>query len=414
MAEGLVHSEGRLQTEDGTTLDRLIVPRDIQVDGFVNTGVITAPSNAWGVSWPTAVRQANQRLVRVVVFSDSLGMGQGSTHGINNGWVGRLAARTQARFGDGGSGYISTGYKDNFQGGSLVTTTGSWTDVDTLGGLGRMVIKPTAPGNGATMTFPVRGTAIKLFLRTDPTFGTFHWQLDGGSFNAVALNSASSVLAVPISASAGTHTVTVRATTGDGGVYGCAGYNSTGVVFDNVSYGGTFFTQLAMDTAGTAPADLYQDTLAYRSLQALGTTDLVICCLGANDVILDADDTIYEPNIWNAAAALQYAAVSWGVTVATPPEVVIIGEHVGKVDVLAGFSQYERDWIQIHATMRQAAMSMGAVFVDVWAAGKRSWDYWDSLGYFFVNGGVHDDVHLSDAGYLAMTDLIWPVLARTP
>jgi Lysophospholipase L1 and related esterases len=417
MAEGLVHSEGKVYAEDGRPIPNLTFPGDVQVQGLFDPGIVQGPPGGWnGAStWVTARAAASGRLVRVAILGDSIGGGQFATNWLTLGFPGLIKTRLQAAFGDGGSGFVNHMYNQGGSGGGQVTTVGAWTNMDTEGGPGAgRSFKPTVPGNGATITYPVNGTAWDIWFKTDPTFGTFHWQLDGGSFNAVNLNPAASILKVSGAMSAGAHTLTVRATTGDGRVFGVAGRNATGIQVNNHSYSGVFMSQMATDTTGTAPADPYQDTVAYYSLQAAGPVDMVIVVLGINDILLDTAVATFVEDFYNGMAAIRTATELNSFNSEVPAPIIIVAQHVGKSDIVSGFSAFERDWVQAHSMMRAGAHAMGALFIDMWAHGQRSWQYWENRGLWFNPGGPGDDVHPSNLGHAAYADQIMRALLYTP
>lgn len=357
----------------------------------------------WGVQWRRAkVNDVKNRLVRVAVVGDSLSHNEGSTSWLTEGWTSYLRDTLQAAYGDGGSGFVSHNYRLDPAGG--VTTTGAWTDVDNEGGICRRSIKPTVAGNGATITMPVRGTSIDIWTRTDPTFGTFHYNIDGAGFVAMPLNVAASIKLVTVPVSPGNHSVVVRATTGDGRFYGVRGRNTTGVIVENMSVQGTMLTDVALPTSGVTSTDPYDNTVAARTLAAIGPCDVVILMLGANDALIDADDTVYLPNIWNAIAAFQAAAIRNGRSIQQPPDLIVVGEHVGQIDVITGFSAYERDYMQLYGALREGAAAMGAAFIDCWAAGGNSWDYWAGLGYWAA--GNTDIVHPNNTGHKIYASLV--------
>lgn len=353
----------------------------------------------WGARWRTAKSHlAKDGLVRIAILGDSISAGEIATNWLTDGYVAHLRDTLQARYGDGGSGYITHNYRTlGNPGGGQVTTTGAWTDVDNEGGILRRSLKPTVSGNGATITMPVRGTTLDLWFRTDPAFGQFHYQIDGGSFVAVPLTAAASILQVTTTMSAGSHTIVVRATTGDGRFYGVRGRNASGIIVENMSLSQTALADMANATSGVTASDPYDNMVAMRTLTAVGPCDVVILALGANDVGVDVDDTVFLSNMWNAIAAVQYAAARNGRTILSPPDLIVVGEHIGKGDIVPGFSLYERDYMQLHSVLREAAKAMNAAFVDLWSAGGNSWDYWASLGYWGNNNT--DVVHPNDVGH---------------
>lgn len=370
-----------------------------QFDNLANQYRATQRYPNWGARWRTVRSQSTKNgLVRIAILGDSISVGEIATNWLTDGWVAHLRDTLQAAYGDGGSGYITHNYRVlGNPGGGQVTTTGAWTDVDNEGGILRRSLKPTVAGNGATITMPVRGTTIDLWFRTDPAFGTFHYQIDGGSFVPVTLTPAASILKVTATVAAGNHTVVVRATTGDGRFYGVRGSNASGIIVENMSLSQTALADMFNATSGVSATDPYDNTVAFRTLAAIAPCDLVILMLGANDVGVDVDDTVFISNMWNAIAAVQYAAVRNGRSTLSPPDIVVVGEHIGKADLVPGFSLFERDYTQLYGALKDAAEGMGAAFVDVWSAGGNSWEYWADKGYW--GAGNTDVVHPNDTGH---------------
>lgn len=409
-------SEIELAGEDSSVL----LAGDLTVGGFMSrqASVWMPQGPRWGGQIQPKLRQAaaGLALARLNVQGDSQTLGQYATNWRKYGWVGLVRYVLQTLFGDGGYGYINHGSIAGANpGGAQVTTTGAWTDETGEGAITRGAYRPTTPGNGATITFPFRGSTLKIWYRADPSFGTWDYKIGSGSFVPFAMNGAAAITAVTLTGqSTVDSTVTVRATSGDGRSLGVSSYNASGVVIDNVSYGSTLLTQLSARTTGPAPSDIAMDTLGWHSLVTVSQPcDLAMLALGIGDALLDTDDATFDPALWDALAMFGNASANAGPNAATPPDLIVIGQHQGNADLQLGpgFSQWERDWLFIHSQLRECAATIGAPFIDIWADGKRSYGYWDSLGYWFVNGGgVHDDVHPSNAGHRRYAELVLSVI----
>jgi hypothetical protein len=370
----------------------------------------------WGAHFRAAVNDADTRLVSILVPGDSLAVGEDATDWFDDGYVGQLTAALQAEYGDGGSGFIGAGWVAGAgTGGGQVTTTGAWTVLENTGGIGRKCLQPSTPGNGATVVTVCRGTTIDLFYKTNAAFGTWEYKIDGGSFVSVPLNIAGSIKKVTVTGlSAGDHVVTSKATSGDGIWYGHRGRNATGIIVDNVSVSGTELAHMAQDTTGMSgsDADTYRDTLIFRTMEAMAPVDLMILCLGANDVILDVDDPNWLAGLWNALGCIDVALREFGPDpFIKKPDVIVVAEHIGKTEPIIGFGLLERDWLQIHSILRTYAASTGAAFVDIWARGGRTWEAWAEEVVWASSNT--DLVHLNDHGHEIMAQEILTLMDVT-
>lgn len=358
----------------------------------------------WGETWLRARAEASTRPVIVGLIGDSVGKGTDASPQFNRSWPGILRSRLQARHGDGGSGFVTT----DLAGTPHVVATGAWTTapgfgVPSRGGPGGVSWRPTVAGNGATLTYTVRGSSLAVLLKTAPSFGTFNVSVDGGPDTPVALNSAVSVLSHPVTGlTSGDHTVRVTATTGNGEVFGVTGRNPTGVILDNWSGGGASITVTASfglltpTVSGTGSPTFASDTLAQ-----MGVPDVFMLALGVNDVLAAAPT---QESISDALTYVFGRVMAQGATDSYPPDLIVVLEHGGKVDTLLDAAV---EYSQVVAQVRQAAMGVGAAIVDVWGAGRRSWQAWADQGYW--GSGNADTVHPSNAGHDAYADLIWPL-----
>lgn len=376
----------------------------------------------WGERWRTARRETDERLVSVCIIGDSISGGETASNWLTHGYVNLVRQYLQSKYGDGGSGFVGLTFRAlGNPGGGQVTETGAWTNDDTENGITRMAVRPTAPGSGATMTFPVRGTIVDIWFKTyngspvlaptEAAYGTFDYRIDAGAWVPVNLNQATGILKVTVSGlSAGDHTVTIRATTGTGKFFGVSGRNATGLVINNMSYSGSGITNLGRTTKGmTTPLDTAENTMAFRTIMATAPHDLVIHNLGGDTGLDVADDTLFQSELWNGLN-VEYNAIQKAGFEEELPDVAVVLGHTMTADIVGPpFNQYERDFMQHRTTQRQFAETVGAAVIDVHAAGGRSVKLWDDLGFWGGSpGGVAgpDQIHPSNAGHREIANLV--------
>jgi hypothetical protein len=376
----------------------------------------TEPVN-WGEQFrDNIINNSDSNLIRILDAGDSIDVGEGANTDYRlGGYMGLSIAELQAEFGDGGSGFMGAGWL-NTPGAtaSKITTTGAWTQVDDTGLLGRRSLKPTTAGNGAIVSGTIRGTTAKIWFLSLAAYGVWDYRIDGGSWIPVDLNNVNDIIVVTVSGLAsGTHTVDVRATAGDGRWLGYGGYNANGVVLDNVSVTGTRITDYAVQTAGLTGAggDPYKNTMIYQIFKAFAPVHLFIMPMGINDIIFDVTDTTWQADEWDALACVGVGMDEFGPSAGIRPDVLAIAKHAGKADIIAGFSLWERDWLQMHSIIRDYADTVGAAFIDVWARGGRSWAAFATENVWA--GGNTDIVHLNDIGCGIMKDMVLEMLDVT-
>ena len=361
----------------------------------------------WGEQWYSARAQAGNRLVRIGILSASIAVGEIASNWRTKGWPALLAAGLQSRYGDGGSGWISPAWSTMWAtapGGGQVTRTGNWTRVENEGGITKDSIRPTAVGNGATMTFPFRGTTLDIFCKTNPSYGRVDYRIDGGSAVQIPLNEAVSIKKTTVTGLApGEHTVQLIAAAGDSRIFGVRGRNPTGMIVDNISTSGQKLVHQADPTTGITDPEATSTTksVAGATLDTLGPFDVIIIGLGPNDAIFDEGVNLQD-SLWNALDVIHNRAVKNGPTTARPPDLIASIEHIGNADTLPVFALFKRDWTQIASVLRDWSEAVGAALVDHWAQGRRSWGYWQNKGYW--GSGNADPVHPNDAGHAAYAD----------
>jgi len=190
----------------------------------------------------------------------------------------------------------------------------------------------------------------------------------------------------------GDHTVTRTATAGDCRLAGIRGRNATGVVLDNYSRASAAYVNTAASLNLLRAADgISGATTLSTTIGMHDVIDLAVLGLGVNDA-LDTEVT---------AAGLEAVLHSMWDELrrkgpdGEPPLIVVLLPHIGKHDDADPTPEYPR----ITATLRTWAQQVGAAVVDVWAEGRRSWDYFDGLGAWGTLGSGSDNIHLSDVGH---------------
>jgi len=339
---------------------------------------------------------AANRPFRMIGFGDSLGVGYYASDFLDNGYMRLIGDALQAELGDGGSGWINSAWASFFfmPGASgQWATTGAWTAA--LGGPGWVTQRPTVAGNGATITTTVRGTTIDMVQRRGSGFGSWTYSIDGASAVSVsAANATADVHTTTVTGLApGDHQVVITATTGDCRIAGIRGRNDAGVCLDNYSIGSAAYVN------PTASLHLLRAAEGISGATTLSTTigmhdviDVAVLGLGVNDAL---DTEIATAGLETVLHTLWDALRRKGPD-GEPPLIVVILPHVGKHDDADTSPEYPR----VAATLRTWASSIGAAVVDVWAEGRRSWDYFDSLdAWGELSPGSPDTIHLSDTGH---------------
>lgn len=371
---------------------------------------ITYQPNAWNRHWLAARSAAavGGTQARALWVGDSLGVGQNAPSGwFDHGYVGLLRTELQTRYGDGGSGFIGPGWRAVAQnaGGGQVTSTGAWTDVGSEGGMNGLAVRPTAGGNGATMTFPVRGNVIDIFTRTDTTFGQVQYSIDGAANVAIPLNVAASNKVTTITGlTNGAHTVRITANTGLSRVHGVRGRYVSGVLLDNASLGGRKIDDLDIPT-GVSGSLIAGREMIGDTISQLGPVDLVVLALGPNDA-LNATSHASLSGIAPALDKTFSRIVGASSVAADPPSVAVVIQHIGGADTVTAFGLTTFEYAAVVAQLYDYAKAIGAAVVDQWAQGRHSKAYFDSLGFY--DDPAAEAVHFNDAGH---TTAAAPVLA---
>lgn len=249
------------------TVDDAAVPAYQSIGWVVVSGGSIDPTIAqtrpfgWNRRWLADRESAASGLVTIAAITDSVGSGwvadappPGGQTWMDWSWVRKMAATLQARYGNGGTGWIPASYiptaRNNLLNGQQPgSKTGSgWrsTQYGTAGtpatgmyaaqfGPNGDAIQPLTPGDGSTATFPAMdGTTMQVWYWQDASQGSFEVSVDGGT--PVTVNAAGTTGYAHYDftgLAAGTHVPMVKTTSGTCTIFGCRSFNATGVLVDN-------------------------------------------------------------------------------------------------------------------------------------------------------------------------------------
>lgn len=385
------------------------------IDGRL-TALETHVPPQWGSAWRLARAKAlaGTGKARVHILGASVARGYYASDLESKGWAALVRAGLQATYGDGGSGFRgvfdSKLYLDASDGNTakssyygavtnnLWTLTGSgWSNINfVFGPTGTDAILTTTGGD--TASIKVRGTTATIYtLDAGDGTGTWTYKIDGGS--AVTVN-APAVFGVRKTVipglTAGEHTVLVTLTSGFLMVCGVSGENTTGAVVNNISKSGTVGFQW-IDPSGPFISADWAGGVNYP-------TDLLIFNLAENDIEIggtSVDDAVqYARRIFDR---VRDTATANGQV-----DLAILLDHAGTYDA----SNYR--WHDLAAKLRALAATYGAAMFDMWADGKNSWNYWNTLAYWGnpanpATAGT-DFIHLSNAGHAHVAQKVLNVL----
>ncbi|MFJ6729361.1 hypothetical protein ACIQPQ_31115 [Streptomyces sp. NPDC091281] len=384
-----------------------LLPGQVDISWFTNYAPKTSTAietpglyvrPGWGQFWRAARDATNTGgKATIAVVGGSSTVGWYASNLVTKNWPALLGATLRTAYSDGGSGYSSalfsaSGIAGNdsatitawTNAGNLVAQSGTWT----IGGF------PAGPGwgylyastNGAHLTFTVRGTtAVVYVLGADGSRPSWTYSIDGGAETTVT-DSATTGLAVLkrtiTGLSAGSHTVRVKHA-GSGGQYlsvlGVSGENASGVVLNNFG-------------RKNATAADYNTTL--RTGWSGGhnyPADLIVYAVSPEDVTNGT-----SADSWAAQARQFLTNARDGGSLTGASDIVIVLPHIGTADL----GQRYQDYID---RAHSLALTFEAALVNLWGAGRNSWNYWNGLGYWAnpANPGPAgtDAVHMSDAGH---------------
>jgi hypothetical protein len=333
-----------------------------------------------------------------------------ASHLSKKSWPGVLATSLQTTYGDGGTGFYSAlisaqgiGGVDSAAltqwtaSGGLVTQTGTW-------GLGGYQAGPGwgyvyANTNGATCTFTVRGSSVTIYtLGADGAHSPWSYSIDGGTAVTVT-DTATTGLAVLTKTitglSSGTHTVKLTHT-GTSAQYlavcGVSGENTTGVVVNNFGKRNVSAAQYV------APLKLgWSGGPNYPA-------DCVVYMVSPDDIVNGTSADSWAANVRQHLSYIRDGGSAVGNT-----DIVIVLPHIGQADFS---NQRYQDFVD---RAHGLAIAFEAALIDLWGAGRNSWNYWNTLGYWAdptKPGSTGTDAyHLSDSGHSYVAGVISSLLA---
>ena len=349
-------------------------------------------------------------LARIVFFGDS--------HTASDALTGELRRRLQARFGDGGHGFIAAGrpwpsYRhEDVESGSV----GAWDayrmrnprgrppdGAERLLGLAGLAVETERPGAavwvGTSSRGPVGGAAsrFELFYLGQPRGGRFEVSLDGTVLGRLSSNAPEPTPAYyAVEVADGPHQL--RVTSLGRGVLRLFGFvlerRGPGVVVDSLGINGArVMTLLAADR------ELLAEHLGRRD------PDLVVLWYGTNEA---GDDwyTLEQYEQWylDALTVARRAAPGASCLVMAPPDMGRASlyepaEGFATPATLRGIVRAQRDAAELH----------GCAYFDTFGAmgGRDSMARWAALDPPLV---ARDCVHLTRPGYALVSELLHAAL----
>lgn len=379
----------------------------------------------WGSFWrpKLTAAKAGTGKATLAITGDSISEGYTASNLDTKSWAGLLRIALQSGGADGGSGFKSmtrstvfaapdargssisaqqiTAYNAN---GNYFTMSGTWTEYTGSGvGPGSYAAKTIVAGSYAETT--VRGSSITIYNTSNAGGNAaFTYSIDGGAPVSVADGAGFAIQKTTITGlSSGNHTI--RVTYNDDGVkqlllLGVSAENATGVVVNNFSQYGQYSNTYLNDT-GLKPGS-WSGGSNYPA-------DLLIYSLGLNDAAANITADAYSKNLRKFLDGVRDGITGKIATGTT--DVLLLVQHAGTYDPT---NLVYQDYA---SKRRGIAETYGAAIIDMWADGRNSWNYWNSLGYW-ANGSNPgaagtDSVHLSDAGMQHIADVVTPYVAAT-
>jgi lysophospholipase L1-like esterase len=370
----------------------------------------------WGETWRTARAraQAGTGLARIVTVGGSATSGFYASNPRTKSWPGLLAADLQALYGDGGSGFQTTGFTPAILSGGDATALAAWQAVGaTVGQTGTWTQGGSFYGpsghylytetTAASLTFSVRGTTIRIYTVVGgSTRPSMLYSIDGAA--DVSIAQPSGTAAIQVTTVTGltdtTHTVTVKAGTATTGQYlsvcGVSGERASGVIVHNLAIGGATSARYGTSYLSTGLNATFNGGADFPA-------DLAIWSAGPNDASANN-----SPDVWSTNTSRWLRAIRDNDPDGKGPDIMFAMPHFGRHE---GTNFRYQDYV---GRARELAETYQVACINWWTIGRNSWPYWNGLGYWGTNAGTGatgtDTVHLSDTGFRNMADTILPYL----
>lgn len=364
--------------------------------------------DGWGANYLPKLRAGT--LCKVGVIGDSVDAGYNAST-KEGSYAGLIKTAMQAIGGDGGSGYVSA--ERSVTSNSILANysyklaqTGTWVEGQQAAKSGPGCASISSVVNGSTVTFPVRGSTVKIIHLQYTGHGTFTYNIDGAGPVSVNCNGSWGIVTQTITGlSAGDHTVVITKTgTTFVDIYGVAGENASGVVLNNFAlYNSTWDKwnndySLAVASAGRwSGGDQYPQ-------------DLMICGGFVNDALAAAaPDTVFQ----NLRFYLDYVvgnnAANNGAC-----DLLFVLKHIGKWDH-ATTPKYH-----LYAErMRGLAEYYGAALVDLGPMWGNNYAQFSAVNGWAKGtddgsgGSGNNNVHPGNAGHQLYADKLIPIVCGT-
>lgn len=326
----------------------------------------------------------------------------GDSHTAADVGVATFRHALQARFGDGGRGFVPLGKpwksfsEDGVHGGMssefapakvVFHKGGTFTGIDGSYGLLGIGIAASKAGADAWTEVTASASHVEIGYLRQPHGGSFDFSIDGARVGKVDTNAATSASAfTSFDTTDGPHKLEVKTLDdGDVRIFGVAlNRAQAGVVVDTLGINGAqIFTTLRWNE------EQFAEQLRHRS------PDLVILAYGTNEALEPGlKDADYEGKLVSLLGRIARAVPAASCLLLGPPD-------------LARHTKGQNDWktwprvLEISAIQRRVAQAAGCAFYDQIAAmgGPGSMASWASEP---EPRGSHDRVHLMRTGYVQL------------